>query len=63
MTEKQQERIRTKIKNIKLALADDKKRWGGEYDDSRGLRYAPPLLYIQLADFSGGLRYLSLIHI
>jgi len=59
MTEKQQERIRTKIKNIKLALADDKKRWGGEYDDSRGLRYAPPQLYIQLADFSGGLRYMN----
>ena len=59
MTEKQQERIRTKIKNIKLALADDKKRWGGEYDDSRGLRYAPPQLYIQLADFSGGVRYMN----
>jgi len=59
MTVKQQERIRTKIKNIKLALAADKKRWGGEYDDSRGLRYAPPRLYIQLADFSGGLRYMN----
>lgn len=59
MTEKQQERIKTKIKSIKAALAADKKRWGGYYDDSRGLRYAPPRLYIQLGDFSGGLRYMN----
>lgn len=59
MTEKQQERIKTKIKKIKAALAADKKRWGGFYDDSRGLRYAPPRLYIQLGDFSGGLRYMN----
>ncbi len=59
MTEKQQERIQTKIKKIKAALAADKKRWGGFYDDSGGLRYAPPRLYIQLGDFSGGLRYMN----
>lgn len=39
MTEKQIERVKTKIKRIKAALAADKKRWGF-YDDSRGLRYA-----------------------
>jgi len=59
MTEKQIERVKTKIKKIKAALAADKKRWGGFYDDSRGLRYAPPRLYIQIADFSGGLRYIN----
>ena len=59
MTEKQQERIKTKIKQIKAALAADKKRWGGFYDDSRGLRYGPPKLYIQLGDFSGGIRYMN----
>jgi hypothetical protein len=59
MTEKQQERIKAKIKKIKAALAADKKRWGGYYDDSRGLRYTPPRLYIQLGDFSGGLRYMN----
>ena len=59
MTPKQQERIKTKIKKIKAALAADKKRWGGYYDDSRGLRYAPPRLYIQLGDYSGGLRYMN----
>lgn len=59
LTEKQQEKIRTKIKKIKAALAADKKRWGGYYDDSRGLRYAPPQLYIKLEDYSGGLRYVN----
>lgn len=42
-----------------MALAADKKRWGGYYDDSGGLRYACPKLYIQLGDFSGGLRYMN----
>lgn len=59
MTPKQQERIILKIKKIKAAIAADKKRWGGYYDDSRGLRYLPPKLYIQLGDFSGGLRYMN----
>lgn len=59
MTPKQQERIKIKIKKIKSALAADKKRWGGFYDDSRGLRYTPPRLYIQLGDFSGGLKYMN----
>lgn len=59
MTEKQQEKIRTIIREIKAALAADKKRWGGFYNDSRGLRYAPPALYLKLGDYSGGLRYLN----
>lgn len=59
MTPKQQERIKNKIKKIKSALAADKKRWGGYYDDSQGLRYMPPELYIKLDDFSGGLRYFN----
>jgi len=59
MKPKQQERIKNKIKKIKVALAADKKHWGGFYDDSQGLRYLPPTFYIQLGDFSGGLRYLN----
>ncbi|MDX2285190.1 MAG: hypothetical protein NW241_13580 [Bacteroidia bacterium] len=59
MTPKQEERIRTKIKQIKAALAADKKRWGGFHHDGQGLRYLPPRLYLQLGDFSGGLRYLN----
>jgi hypothetical protein len=59
MTEKQQERIRLKIKKIKSELAADKKRWGGFYDDSRGLRYLPLEYYIKLKDYSGGKRYIN----
>ena len=36
MTEKQIERIRTKIARVKSALAADKKCWGGYYGDSGG---------------------------
>jgi hypothetical protein len=59
MTAKQEEKIKNKIKKIKVTLAEDKKRWGGYYHDGQGLRYFPPRLYIQLGDFSGGLRYLN----
>jgi hypothetical protein len=59
MTEKQQERIRLKIKKIKSELAADKRRWGGFYDDSRGLRYLPLGYYIKLKDHSGGIRYIN----
>jgi len=59
MTPKQQERIQSKIKKIKAALAADKRYHGGYYDDSRGLRYLPPRHYIELNDFTGGLRYFN----
>jgi hypothetical protein len=59
MTEKQEERLRKKIKQIKSELAFDKKRWGGYYDDSRGLRYLPLEYYIKLKDYPGGKRYLN----
>jgi hypothetical protein len=59
MTALQEERIKNKIKKIKAALAADKKFWGGEYNDGRGLRYIPPQLYIELNDFSGALRYFN----
>jgi hypothetical protein len=58
MTPKQEERIRNKIARIRKELAADKKRWGGFYDDSRGLRYLPPEQFIKLRDYKGGLRYL-----
>jgi len=59
MTPKQEERVRTKISRIKAALAQDKKHWGGYYHDGRGLRYLPLKYYIQLSDYTGGLRYLN----
>ena len=59
MTPKQKERLQNKIKKIKAALAADKKHWGGYYHDGGGLRYVAPGLYIQLEDWSGGLRYLN----
>jgi hypothetical protein len=34
------------------------KRWGGFYDDNRGLRYLPSAQFIKLRDYKGGLRYL-----
>lgn len=58
MTPKQEEKIRNKIARIKKELAADKKRWGGYYDDSRGLRYLPPELFIKLKDYKSGLKYL-----
>jgi len=58
MTDKQKERVRNKIAKIRKELAADKKRWGGYHDDSRGLRYMPPELFVKLKDYKGGLRYL-----
>ena len=62
MTPKQQEKIKNKIKKVKAALAADKRYWGGQYHDGRGLRYIPPQLYIELNDFTGGLRYFNWFH-
>ncbi|MCX6258628.1 MAG: hypothetical protein NTW49_12135 [Bacteroidia bacterium] len=59
MTPKQEERLRTKIVRIRKELAADKKQWGGFYDDSRGIRYLAPELFIKLKDYAGGLRYLQ----
>jgi len=59
MTEKKAEKLRQKIKRVKLDLAADKRRWGGFFDDSGGLRYLPPEYYIKLGDFAGGLKYLK----
>ncbi|WP_244140784.1 hypothetical protein [Kaistella flava (ex Peng et al. 2021)] len=59
MTPKQIERIQIKIGKIKKELAADKKRWGGFYDDSKGLRYLPPELYLKIQDYSGALRYFN----
>lgn len=61
MTPKQIERIQTKISKIKRALAPDK-RLCGCYDDSRGLRYLPPALYLKLQDYKGAMRYFNWFH-
>ena len=57
LTPKQQERLRAKIAGIRKALNAEKRKFGW-YDDSRGLRYLPPELYIKLHDYKGGLNYL-----
>ncbi|OPY88311.1 MAG: hypothetical protein A4E71_00522 [Smithella sp. PtaU1.Bin162] len=55
------EQVKQKITRIRKALAAEKRRYGC-YDDSRGIRYLPPALYIQIADFSGGFTYLRWFH-
>ncbi|HEY5590079.1 MAG TPA: hypothetical protein VIK55_03580 [Paludibacter sp.] len=57
MTEKQIERVRTKIARVKRALAADKKQWGGYYHDGSGIRYMCPELYLKIRDFRGALNY------
>ncbi len=59
MTNKQADELQLQIKQIKAALAADKKRWGGVHDDSGGLRYLPLQYYIKLGDWNGGIKYLK----
>lgn len=58
MTQKQIERAKKKIADIKRTLAAEKRKFGC-YDDSRGLRYLPTKYFIQLGDYAGGLTYLK----
>lgn len=58
MTPKQEERIRNKIAAVKKALADGKRHWGC-YDDSSGLRYYQPELYLKIKDYKGASRYFT----
>jgi hypothetical protein len=56
MTEKQIEKAKNQIATIRKILADEKRKYG-DYDDSRGLRYAPPQYFIKLNDFKGAMTY------
>jgi hypothetical protein len=56
MTEKQIEKTKNQIATIRKILADEKRKYG-DYDDSRGLRYAPPQYFIKLNDFKGAMTY------
>ena len=56
MTPKQIERTQLKIKKIRAALAAEKRKFGC-YDDSRGMRYMPPHLFIKIEDYKGALVY------
>jgi hypothetical protein len=62
MTERQINSVKNKIVRIKKALAADKREWGGEYHDGRGLRYLPPQHYIKIKDYKGALRYFNWFH-
>jgi hypothetical protein len=59
MTAKQIESVKAKIVKYKKALAADKKRGGGYYDDSRGIRYVIPEQYIKIKDYKGALLYFN----
>lgn len=56
MTEKQIEKIKKKIKVCRARLATEKKMFGA-YDDSQGLRYYIPELYLKIQDYKGALVY------
>ena len=56
MTEKQIEKIKKRIRSYRAKLTAEKRKYGW-YDDSRGIRYLIPELYVQLQDFKGALRY------
>ncbi|MDX1363133.1 hypothetical protein [Arenibacter latericius] len=58
MTPRQIERIKSKIRSIRATLVAEKRKYGG-FDDSRGLRYMPPELFIRIQDYKGGLTYLK----
>ena len=62
MTDRQIKSVRTKIDSIKKALAADKRKWGGQYRDGRGLRYLSPQYYLKLQDYSGALKYFNWFH-
>jgi hypothetical protein len=57
VTEKQIERVKTKIRRIRATLAAEKRKYG-DYDDSRGIRFYPPRLYLEIGDLKGALTYL-----
>ena len=59
MTLKQIERIKSKIDKLKKELAKDKKMWGGQHHDGRGIRYLLTKEYLKLKDYKSGLKYLK----
>jgi len=56
MTEKQIERIKGTIKFYRARLAAEKRMFG-DYDDSPGLRYIIPELYLKIRDYKGAMVY------
>ena len=56
MTEKQIQRIQKTIKIYRARLADEKRRFGG-YFDNGGTRYIIPEFYLQISDYKGALIY------
>jgi len=58
VTPKQIERLQKKISDVKRTIAAKKRKYGC-YDDSRGIRYIPTRYFIQLGDYSGGLKYIK----
>jgi hypothetical protein len=59
MTERKKASLKNKIKSIKLALTEDKRKWGGQYHDGNGVRYLAPAVYIALQDYKSGMRYVN----
>jgi hypothetical protein len=61
MTQKQIDKLKKQIDDVKRALAAEKRKFGG-YDDSSGMRYYPPKAYLKLMDYEGGLKYTKWFH-
>lgn len=59
MTERKKASLKNKIRSIKLALTEDKRKWGGQYHDGNGVRYLAPAVYIALQDYKSGMRYVN----
>jgi hypothetical protein len=56
MTERQIENIKKTIKFYRARLAAEKRMFG-DYDDSPGLRYIIPELYLKIRDYKGAMVY------
>lgn len=59
MTDKQIDKVIARIAKLKKELADDKRKWGGEHHDGRGIRYVITEQYLKIQDYKGGLKYLN----
>lgn len=59
LTERKKASLKNKIRSLQLALREDKRKWGGQFHDGRGIRYMAPAVYIELQDYKGGMRYVN----
>jgi hypothetical protein len=58
VTETQINKVKVKIKRIRGVLSAEKRRYGA-FDDSRGIRFTPPGLFIKIGDYTGAMTYMK----